>query len=746
MLDKLSLKLKLVTVIAIPIIAVIIVTAYSIFTVNDVFSKMKGSIFDEHLQSTTLILNADRDMYQALTAMQQIIYIDNTGENFDKQVKSFEENVGQVIDRSSKIKTIMELNKDMWSNVKDDKTQKTIFEIFASFDASFKEWTDICKNMIKTQSVSTGWTDKFDESRELINSIGEAIDKSAETQMSLIENEKDSMSRKIVIIDIVALLLAIGLSLIFLRMISRSLKNLREAAEEIALGKTNVNMNIKSNDEIGKLSDAFGKMIDSIVEKADAAENIAQGNLNVEIKSKSDDDILAKSMKSMIVSLKMLSEETSILTRAAIEGRLDTRGNAESFNGGYKEILLGINNTLDAVIEPIKESSRVLQEIAKGNLQVRVQGNYRGDHAEIKTALNETAKILSSYVNEISEVLNEMAGGNLNVSITNEYKGDFSGIRNSLNLIIESLNEVLSDLNMSARQVASGARQVSDSSQSLSQGATEQAGSVEEITASMTQVAAQTKQNALSAGQANELAVVAKENAEQGNRQMKDMLKSMSEINEASSNISKIIKVIDEIAFQTNILALNAAVEAARAGQHGKGFAVVAEEVRNLAARSASAAKETTSLIEGSIKKVESGTKLATDTANALDKIVDDISKAANLVGEIAIASNEQASGISQINQAINEVSQVIQTNSATSQQGAAASEELSSQSEVLKELVSKFKLQKKSLGAGSLKTIDSDILNMLGYNVEKKTNKKDTNTGTSKPHISLEGTSYGKY
>jgi methyl-accepting chemotaxis protein len=194
---------------------------------------------------------------------------------------------------------------------------------------------------------------------------------------------------------------------------------------------------------------------------------------------------------------------------------------------------------------------------------------------------------------------------------------------------------------------------------------------------------------------ANQLAEVARVNASNGNEQMKDMLKAMDEINDSSSSISKIIKVIDDIAFQTNILALNAAVEAARAGQHGKGFAVVAEEVRNLAARSAKAAKETTVMIEGSIKKVDGGTKIANKTADALVQIVDNITKVANLVGNIATASTEQATGISQVNQGVMQVSDVVQMNSATSEESAAASEELYSQAEMMKEQVSKFKLKK---------------------------------------------------
>ncbi|MFZ5974566.1 MAG: methyl-accepting chemotaxis protein, partial [Bacillota bacterium] len=257
-----------------------------------------------------------------------------------------------------------------------------------------------------------------------------------------------------------------------------------------------------------------------------------------------------------------------------------------------------------------------------------------------------------------------------------------------------ALNDVLSEINSASDQVACGTLQVSEASQSQSQGATEQASALEELSASITQIAVQTKQNAENARKANELSVAAKEGALDGNRQMQAMLESMREINEASGNIGKIIKVIDDIAFQTNILALNAAVEAARAGAHGKGFAVVAEEVRNLAVKSADAANETTALIEGSIRKAEAGTQIANGTANALAHIVEDVEKAVELVGDIACASEEQAAAIGQVHEGIEQVSQVVQNNASTAEESAAASEELSGQAERLKGLVHQFKLK----------------------------------------------------
>ncbi|WP_312640487.1 methyl-accepting chemotaxis protein [Hydrogenoanaerobacterium sp.] len=343
---------------------------------------------------------------------------------------------------------------------------------------------------------------------------------------------------------------------------------------------------------------------------------------------------------------------------------------------------------------PIKIVMNAAKEVANGNLSRKIEYNSKNEMGVLADSIQHTVDTINTYVTNISEVMEILAQGDFSVSVDLDYIGDFAPIKTSINDIILSLNNTMTQINEASNQVANGSEQVSTSSQALSQGATEQASSIEELSATVTEISHQIRENADHASDANGKASVVANEMMQSNQKMQEMIEAMSQISISSKEISKVIKTIEDIAFQTNILALNAAVEAARAGAAGKGFAVVADEVRNLASKSAEAAKGTTLLIENSIVAVNNGTKLADDAANSLSTVVEGAVGIIDSLNKISSASTEQALSINQVTQGIDQISSVVQTNSATAEESAAASEELTGQAQMLKQLVDKFKVK----------------------------------------------------
>ena len=345
--------------------------------------------------------------------------------------------------------------------------------------------------------------------------------------------------------------------------------------------------------------------------------------------------------------------------------------------------------------KPIKEMEYAVNEVAKGNYDIEISSNTNDEIGNMAISLEKMIKTTKAIIEDTTRELEEISKGNFDIEPSIEYVGVFKRIEDAITGINVYLSSTIGEIKTTAEQVSSGSNQVSAGAQALSQGATEQASSIEELSATISDISDQITANAENARYANELSTETEQEVSNGNTLMQEMIAAMDEISNKSNEIGKIIKAIEDIAFQTNILALNAAVEAARAGAAGKGFAVVADEVRNLAQKSAEAVKDTTALIEGSIFAVENGRKIANITANSLTQIVEKTSIVNEKIQNITEASSIQAESIAQVTLGVEQISAVVQLNSATAEESAAASEELSSQASILDELVNKFNVKK---------------------------------------------------
>jgi len=419
--------------------------------------------------------------------------------------------------------------------------------------------------------------------------------------------------------------------------------------QELEKGHLSNRLHLNRRDEIGKLTDAMDKFAENLQQNVIfSMRQISEGNVDIAPAITDDKDEIGPALKKMVETIKNLGNEMNVLTKSAMEGQLDIRGNAEAFNGAYQDIVAGVNKTLDAIMGPIGEASMVLEKVADKDMSARVNGDYKGDYARIKESINSA---------------------------------------------VENLDKALQQVAIGAEQVASASVQVSTGGQSLSQGASEQASSLEEISSSLQEMSSMTKQNVLNARDAKGVADQARSSADKGVESMSRMSSAINQIKSSSDSTAKIVKTIDEIAFQTNLLALNAAVEAARAGDAGKGFAVVAEEVRNLAMRSAEAAKNTANLIEEAVKNSENGVNINAEVLKNFQEIADKSNKVSQVVAEIAAASEQQDQGISQVTKAVEQLNQVTQQNAANAEESASAAEEMSSQSEEMRSMVASFNL-----------------------------------------------------
>ncbi|MBX2799012.1 MAG: hypothetical protein KTR31_15155 [Myxococcales bacterium] len=381
------------------------------------------------------------------------------------------------------------------------------------------------------------------------------------------------------------------------------------------------------------------------------------------------------------------AEEASRVVQALRDGDLTVRGDEAAMSDEFRPMLQSINLAVEATVEPIVATMGVIGRVAVGEPADLIEADYKGTFAELRDSVNALVQATA----QITDVATRIADGDLTVQVAQRSKDD--RLMGAMSRMLEDLNALMRQIRAASQQLDGGSKQVNEASETLASNAARSAASLQEVSASMTEISVQTGENAKNATSALDLSTRARESANVGDQQMDSMVKAMKDIDESARSISKIIKVIDDIAFQTNLLALNAAVEAGRAGVHGRGFAVVAEEVRRLAARSAQAAKETTDMIEGSSRLVNQGIDIADATAKSLSAIVSSVSEVSDLVGEIAAASQEQAHGIKEVNQSLGMVDSATQQNTAKAEEMAAASKELSSHSANLSARLERFQL-----------------------------------------------------
>ena len=550
-----------------------------------------------------------------------------------------------------------------------------------------------------------------------------------------------------VIVAVLTVALAIIISLLIANPINKSIHKLTHAAKSIAAGKLDLNLATNDRDEFSVLLNTFSGTVDilnsitSDLIKADeefnrhgdtdyriettkyqndfarmtngvnqiienstkdtmvfvnAMKQVSEGDFEVTLPDMPGKKmVMPRTGRNIVENIKEVYSSIEYLAGNAGNGKLDVNVDQSKFEGSWSDLIGVLNNLIENIAKPMAAVERSLLEMQRGNFEAaRIDGIYKGTFEVVKQAVNDTEEATIGYIREITRLLEAIANGDLTKDIEIDFIGDYAPIKRSLDTILASLNETLSEIHAATSQVSIGADTIAKSAMHLSEGSTRQASSVQQLTVTVEQINEQTKESSEAAKTASGKATNSATAAKDGGKSVENMVSVMDKIKESSDDIGKIIKVIEDISFQTNLLSLNAAVEAARAGEHGRGFSVVAEEVRMLAGKSQKSTQDTVEIIAEDQEVVENGIKAATTVEESFTGIIEDITQISGIVDQIATMSTEQSAAIGDINEAIREIAAVTQSNAATAEESAAAAEELNSQADMLQQKVSFFKLR----------------------------------------------------
>ncbi|MBS1792376.1 MAG: HAMP domain-containing protein [Acidobacteria bacterium] len=651
--NNLKVKYKLFALVGIAVIGFTLIGLNAYRTMVKV--EVNGQLYNDIIQQKDLLADVLPPPEYLIETYLTALQISNTANTAE---------IPTLIDQTKKLRKDYTDRHEYWDKELTDSQLRELF-LKKSYEPAMEFFDILEKDFIpaiqrgdqaKAREIADGpLKKKYNLHRAAVDDVVKLT-----TQNSL-EKEKEaagiifSSNFWLIGIGLIITVIFMAVGWLISNLISRPIGEISTKLEAISHGDIEQSFHYEGTDEIGRLAESFKSITGYIRGIADAANALAAGDISRKVDVRSDRDTLSKSLNGAVDSLQKLIAETEQLNSEALKGNINVRSNSSRFSGSYAQLLSGINQLLDAIAEPINEASGCLQKVARRDLTAQMQGAYQGEFAKIKESLNSALANLDEGMIQISE---------------------------------------------GAEQVAVAAGQISQGSQSLAQGASEQASTLEEVSANLQEISAMTKQNAANSQEARSLSSAAHKATEEGLANMSRLNTAVERIKHSSDSTVKIVKTIEEIAFQTNLLALNAAVEAARAGDAGKGFAVVAEEVRNLAMRSAEAAKNTAQLIEESVQNTMDGVVIHSDVSKNLGQIMTQIEKMAAVNAEIAAATEQQSDGVQQISAAFEQMNIVTQQAAANSEESASAAEELSGQSQQMLGLIGSFSISHKPGGA----------------------------------------------